>query len=78
MRYAINTMILLVLLHSIEICCGREPLDGFDGFAAKALDAFDTPGMSVAGGLTAQHGYAISAAMGWPNSTNFTGRPAVV
>jgi CubicO group peptidase (beta-lactamase class C family) len=47
-RALVTTTILLVVMHSIETCSGREPLDGFDAFAAKALDAFGTPGMSVA------------------------------
>jgi CubicO group peptidase (beta-lactamase class C family) len=44
----VKKMVLFVVLHSIETCYGREPLDGFDEFATKALDAFGTPGMSVA------------------------------
>src|SRR3954471_7594260 len=44
----VKTTILLVALHCIETCYGLEPLEGFDEFAAKALDAFGTPGMSVA------------------------------
>jgi CubicO group peptidase (beta-lactamase class C family) len=47
-RALVTTTILLVMMQSIETCCGREPLDGFDAFAAKALEAFGTPGMSVA------------------------------
>src|SRR6185312_15121587 len=47
-RTLVTSTILLVVMHSIKTCCGREPLDGFDKFAAKALDAFGTPGMSVA------------------------------
>jgi CubicO group peptidase (beta-lactamase class C family) len=47
-RALVATSTLLVALHSIEICCGGEPLDGFDEFAVKALDAYGTPGLSVA------------------------------
>src|SRR5262245_37328963 len=47
-RALATTTILLVVLHSFGMSCGREPLDGFDKFAAKALDAYATPGMSVA------------------------------
>ena len=62
-RALVITTILLVVLHSIETCCGREPLDGFDEFAAKALDAFGTPGMSVAvvqdGKVVFMRGYGL-------------------
>src|SRR4051794_34948331 len=43
-----KTTILVVVLQFMETCYGREPLDGFDEFAGKALEAFGTPGMSVA------------------------------
>jgi CubicO group peptidase (beta-lactamase class C family) len=60
-RALLTTITLLVVLHSIETCCGGEPLDGFDEFAAKALKAFGTPGMSVAvvqnGKVAFAHGY---------------------
>src|SRR5258708_27412550 len=62
-RALIITTTLVIVLHSVDKCCSREPLDGFDEFAAKALGAFGTPGMSISvvqdGKVVLMRGYGL-------------------